>query len=416
MSKKEDIIYKGSKLHKGQRRIIENLLNVKTKINVINASRQSGKTHMLQQLVLYYAINNPKTINLIVSPFNSQNLRIYSEIKAAIIESGVIQSDNKSDKIIHLINGSQLVFKSAENADAMRGISTDFLFADEFAFWKKDVWDLVVRPTLAAKKHSRAFLFSTPRGKNEFFDMANRGKSTTEDNKNYSYYYMNYSENPMYDLEFVEDARRHYPPAKFKQEFLGEFVDGGSVFSNYQKCAVITKYRKPEPNKTYFAGLDLANKQDRTVLTVMDNNGKVVMMYSNNKTEWKKIVSDVVKILREYSAHCIIETNSIGDVVYELIEDQYTKISPIFTSNSNKQEYIEELILGFNSMLLQIPNKDLNEELHLELDVFEMTYSSKTRKIVYSAREGFHDDTIISLALAYKSKLENKMSGNYVMR
>jgi len=405
---------KGPKLHKGQQRIVNSIINTPSKYNIVNASRQSGKSFLLKQLVLYYALNNSKYDILIVSPLISQNLKIYDEIVNAIINSGVIKRNNRSEKQIELINGSKLSFKSAENYDGIRGGSHDVVFCDEFAYFKPDAWTLAIRPTMAAKKHSRAFLFSTPRGKNEFYDMSMRGQSDEETNKAYKYFYMSYKENPLYDLDFVNDCKLHYPSAKFQQEFEGLFIDSASVFE-YNDCAIVDKYKEPEEGVVYYAGLDLARKKDKTVLTIMNDRGDVVMMHSIGGISWTKIVEGVVAILKKYNAHCIVEVNSIGDVVYEMIEKVYQNISPIFTSNSSKQEYIESLIYSFNAVEISIPTKGLNDNLHLELDVFEMTYSPKTRKVVYAARPGFHDDEIISLVLANKARKDRKSSGEYLI-
>lgn len=407
------ITYKGPALHKGQQGIVKKILKGKKKFNVVNASRQSGKSFLLKNLILYFAINNPNTVSLVVSPFVSQNQKIFDELITGVKSSGVIKRDNRSEKTIEFINGSKLYFKSAENADAIRGGSYDYIFCDEFAFYKKDVWEVIIRPTMAAKKDSIAFIFSTPRGTNEFYDLCQRGQSIATEDLQYDYFFMTYQDNPLMDLTFIEDCRRTYPKSKFGQEFLGEFIDAASVFE-YQQCAVISEWSEPEKGIKYYAGLDLANKGDYTVLTLLSEDGEMVYQYRINQTKWSTIVDDVVKILKKYNnAHCLIEVNSIGDVIYELIEDNYTHITPIFTANKNKQEYIEALIYEFNTIGLLIPTKELAPDLHLELDVFEMSYSPKTRKTVYSARAGFHDDTVISLSIANKCMNDHKTAGEY---
>jgi len=68
--------------------------------------------------------------------------------------------------------------------------------------------------------------------------------------------------------------------------------------------------------------------------------------------------------------------------------------------NKSKQEIIEGLILDFSEKNIGIPGPELFGELQSELDVFEMKYSPKSRSVVYAAREPFHDDMVISLALA----------------
>ena len=49
-----------------------------------------------------------------------------------------------------------------------------------------------------------------------------------------------------------------------------------------------------------------------------------------------------------------------------------------------------------------------------ELEVFEYKFSSNGVK--YSARDGFHDDAVMALALAYKSFKERRTYGKYDIR
>lgn len=405
--------YKGGKLHDGQKRIVKSIINSNNKYSAINASRQSGKTFLMKQLILYFAINNPKTTTLVISPYNAQNLRIYKELLSGIKNTNIVKQDNKSDKIIELINGSVIIFKSSENYDAIRGQSVDYLHMDEMAYFKKDAWDLAIRPTIAAKKHARVFAFSTPRGKNEFYDLCTRGWSDRPEDKQYKYYWMSYLENPLYDIDFVNDCKKYYPKAKFEQEFEGKFFQASSVF-DYTHCAVLDQFEEPQKNVKYYAGLDLARKKDKSVLTIMDEDGIVVFIYEANGGKWKTIVDEVVRLLKLYNnASCLVEINSIGDVVFEMLTNEYSNLDSIYTNNKNKQKYIEELIYAFSNSEIAIPTNKLSPQLHLELDVFEMSFSEKTRQTVYRAREGFHDDFIISLSLVNKQKNENKLNNNY---
>jgi hypothetical protein len=399
-------IYKGARLHDGQKRIIKNLIAGNEKINCINAARQSGKSFMLQQLLLYFSLNEKCDI-LVVSPINSQNLKIYDSVFNALFKSGVIIHSNRTEKTLRMINNSVIYFKSAENYDNIRSGTYKYVFCDEFAFFKKDAWVDAINPTMAAKKGSRAFLFSTPRGKNNFWEYCVLGQNTEE--LNYSYNYMSYLENPHMDLEFVEECKKRYPPAKFDQEFMGAFIDSATVFDGFESCATINNFEKPIAGKKYYAGIDLANKVDRTVVTIIDENGRVVYIYSVHHSSWKVIVEKILKILTEYNdPDTLVEINSIGDVIFEMLSDKYNNLFPIFTANNNKQIYIEDLIKEFSDKTISIPIRKCCEYLHEELDTFEMNYSPKSRKIIYSARVGFHDDHVISLALANKSRKDNK--------
>ena len=402
------VTYKGGRLHRGQIAIRDGIFKAKNKISIVNASRQSGKSFLLVQLLLFFAINEKNTI-LVVSAFNSQNLKILDEICYYLdLQSKLIVKKNRTDKQIVLVNGTIINFRSAESPDAIRGGSYNIVFCDEMAFYKKNVWKSVIAPTMVSRIGSRAFLFSTPRGKNEFYDICMRGKSSKEEDKEYAYYFMSYKDNPFSDLEYIKDCKDNYPEALFNQEFEGEFVDGASVFE-LNGCDVIEEWLQPIEGMNYYAGLDLANKIDKTVLTILDEDGNTVFIRAINKTKWQNIVSIILEDLRRYNdAYCVVEVNNIGDVVYDLLEAEYYNISPIYSSNQSKQIYIEELIGSINELSILLPTDTLCPDLHSELDTFELSFSPKTRRIVYAARQGFHDDHVISLAIANHNYRSNK--------
>lgn len=110
------------------------------------------------------------------------------------------------------------------------------------------------------------------------------------------------------------------------------------------------------------------------------------------------------------------EVNSIGDVLYENLRKQYPSVQPFITTNDSKQNLIEDLIMAMNENKLILPSPDLNADLYKELSVFTYEYSPKQRRVKYGSPNGFHDDCVISLALAYHSFKKKVNYGTYVIR
>ena len=50
-----------------------------------------------------------------------------------------------------------------------------------------------------------------------------------------------------------------------------------------------------------------------------------------------------------------------------------------------------------------------------ELGIFEMQYNVKTRTITFSAPQGMHDDTVMSLAFAWRAYQESNKIGRYTV-
>ena len=108
----------------------------------------------------------------------------------------------------------------------------------------------------------------------------------------------------------------------------------------------------------------------------------------------------------------MIEVNSIGDVVYELLQKEcsnFTRIEPFITSNQSKKEIVENLIVANQNKEVVFTECDW---LDKELEMFTYEYNPKSRLIKYSAPNGFHDDGVMATCLSYHCYLQNK-TGRY---
>ena len=96
--------------------------------------------------------------------------------------------------------------------------------------------------------------------------------------------------------------------------------------------------------------------------------------------------------------------------------DPKQKKHTIYLGKNSKKasEIIEDLILAFQDMKIMIPCEKLFPELKEELSDFSFTYNKKTRHISYAARTG-HDDTVMSLAIAWYAKRTGLTKGVYAV-
>ena len=129
------------------------------------------------------------------------------------------------------------------------------------------------------------------------------------------------------------------------------------------------------------------------------------------QTEWSTIIDKVASRINEYKAMTAVEVNNQGDVFYELLEKKCRNlVYPYVTSSASKPIMIEDLAVAFENKEIKILNIDW---LIDELENFTYTYNPNTRKVQYSAPQGMHDDSVISLSLAYQSLKERKTKGQY---
>ena len=280
---------------------------------------------------------------------------------------------------------------------------------DEASYIKEDAWKRAIQPTVFIKG-KKVLLFSTPRGRDWFYNMHKMGSDPAF--KQYSSCRMTYQGNPYVNIEEIESAKLALPEAIFRAEYEGEFLEGESmVFKNFAEGTLV-KY--PKPVGKVFAGLDTGQASDYTVCTFVDSTGAIVDIYRDNKKTYEEMTNQVLSRVKKWNASLLVETNSIGGPVFEALQKQWQDTLPFNTSNSSKREIIESLILAFNERSIRIPSIELEPELHKELEVFEMTYNPKTRTVQYAARTPFHDDMVMSLAIAWYHKLQNKSVGQYV--
>lgn len=406
------IVKSNIQLHPGQERLRLEILRNPVRYNTINLSRQWGKSVFGKEILNFVSFNyheyeknvlKPKFLTKLVeckiiwtSPTIQQAKKVYKEVKRAW--KPILFYHNETDRILIAKNGTQVQFFGVDKPDNIRGEGINYMICDEFAFYKEGVFETVLRPMLLTQG-KMFFLISTPNGLNEFYKYHQRGVSG--EYPQYKYVTGTYQENPFYDVNEIEDAQKTLPEPIFEQEYLAKFVGGGaSIFGNFERLMILNEWSEPISTMEYYAGTDLAKQKDWTVTTTIDKNHKVVNMLRMRQIDWNEIINQVVKDFNRYKPYALMEINNIGDAIYDLVRNKYEQVQPFATTNQSKQMIIQNLISACNVGSLKLPTKELFPVLHEEMNMFTFDYSPEKRQIVYKAREGFHDDTIISLALA----------------
>ena len=400
----------GFRPHKGQKRVIDTIVNGPEKYITVVSPRQQGKSLLLINLILYYGINDKSTKIGIIAPIYSQARKLMEDLYEAIKDSGIVESTNFSNHEIKLRTGSKIYFRSSEREDGLRGYTFDYLFLDESAYQTEAAWKRAIQPT-ALVHGKKVVLFSTPRGRDWFYQMYKLGEDP--EYPNYASVRMDQGDNPYINQEEVAAAKRVLPEAIYRAEYQGEFLEGESmVFQNF-KTNVFSKW--PQRQGKVYIGVDLGRESDYTVAVAMDQSGNIIEIYRDNQKDWDQMQNNILQLARKYAGTIMIETNSMGTVIFESIKKQYLDTHPFTTSSKSKNDIVESLILAFNEGQIKIPDDGLFPELHQELEVFEMSYNPKTRNVRYAARTPFHDDLVMALCIANWNRLENKSYGQYAV-
>lgn len=352
-------------------------------------------------LLLKWAVEQPNSYCLLVSPIFAQSKKTFRDLaRAAGVNNPLVSSCNSADLIMTFKNGSTIRMVSAETDQNLRGLTLTHLVIDEAAYIKESLWTEVLKPAFMIRG-KKALFVSTPRGKNWFAKIFDWGEDPTF--SDWASYRITTSENPYINPEDILHAEKTLPRNTFLAEYMGVFLDSaGSVFSGYGKVCTLDVFpSKKVEGERYYAGLDLALANDYTVLTVFDSKGNMVDYHRENKTSWEEIIDKVSEKIKHWNCDTLVELNSIGSVVYEILKKRHgSKVTSIHTG-SNKGDLIEKLKHSISEGKILFPKEDLFPELHMELSIF--TYKPlPSGKLSYSAPGGYHDDIVMSIAFANK--------------
>lgn len=420
------IVYKGFKPFSYQKAVINEICdnNVKGtgKLVVCKSSRQKGKSFMIANILLWYAINYKKTKNFYLSPTLKQGKELFKTIINAIIKSGIVKSSNATDLIIKLINGSTINFKSAEQKENLRGYTcSGILCIDEAAYIPDDVYD-IVKPWCDFF-NAPTLICSTPFTKTGFF-------------YKYFCYGLERTHNTVSvdwcDEQFLPDIQRVLPPERleeyrqtlparvFKTEYLGEWIDeDGALFIGFKKC-----FKKAEikPTDRLYIGIDWSNQgaNDDTVVCAFNQNGEQVLLkYFNDLTPLKQI--DVIyNEIKPYINQIVSvqpELNSLGTPYTDLLKERSqilaNKVNGFNTTNKSKDNLVGEISVAFEKNEITIL-PDVKQER--EFSYYTATYNPVTKNVSYNAPQGLNDDIVVATMLAYDAYKNGSKVGVYNVR
>jgi len=385
--------------HFGQRKIIDGFANSEHKFGIVATSRQWGKSLLGQNLLLYWLLSNPNQKSGWVSPIYNQAKKVFQELSSATHQ--IIKSSNKADLTITFVNGSTIQFLGAERYDSIRGFSFNYLVIDEAAFIKEQAVNEAIFPTLTAIG-KKCLIISTPKSKNWFYNYYLKGTNQSSEYISFRGLSM---DNPHIDQGFIEQQRLSLPPEIFKQEYEAQFTESGNdVFTGVELVCNLTQWNVSQSNRRYYFGIDTALSNDYSVLTIMDESGRVCKIIRDHGKSFEELSQIFINELRKYPLHGgFCETNGIGAAMYELIRKEIKKTQPFITTNDSKNKGIRNLIYKIQNGELELPDEKLFPYLKQELQAYSYKISANGT-MTFNAPSGYHDDCIMSLMFANEAR------------
>jgi len=179
---------------------------------------------------------------------------------------------------------------------------------------------------------------------------------------------------------------------------LAEFLDSGSeVFRNFRDC-IKGELAEPVKGRLYLMGVDIAKHVDWTVITVWDVERKHLVYFERfNQVDWPLIEARIAETCQKYNRASIrLDATGVGDPVYDRLNRMGLPVTPVRINAAVKTHLIESLQHAIEKREITFPH--LPDLVH-ELSIFGAKKSASGH-IQYSAPSGYHDDIVLSMALA----------------
>ncbi len=374
------------KLHPNQQKIREQA----KRFNVLNCGRRFGKSKLAVNLLAEPVLEGypvgyfTPTYKLLWEQFKDLSRRL----------EDVISHQSKTDKIIELKTGGIIEFWTMDDPNAGRSRKYKRVVLDEVAMsrYLEEVWQEAVRPTLTDLKGD-AWFMSTPKGRNFYYSLYHK------DHKDWQSWTMPTSANPYIDPEEIEEARQDLPKLIFEQEYLAKFSENelNPFGYDYLDAAIIDQLSTNEPR---YYGIDVAFKQDWTVIIGLDEEGNMChyQRFQKPLPETERIIKETIKDTR-----AIMDSTGLGQSMYQSLRGSCLGLKGMtYTSgkgDNSKFRLINGLISAFQKYEIKILKSEVSKEC------FNFTYEySASGDIKYNAPTGLHDDCVNALALAVKCR------------
>ena len=217
-------------LHKGQL----DVFNDPHRFKIVVAGRRWGKTRLSAVTALVEALKDTnehgydlkgKDVYYIAPTFEQGKRNIWGLLKD--LGQPIITHVHENSGAITIMDKCKIEVKGADRPDTLRGVGLRYVILDEYADMKPQVWEQIIRPTLADVKGSALFI-GTPKGKNHFYNLYQEALSNEEDFATFNFKTV---DNPTLDPLETESARKNMSSEAFRQEFEATFASaGGGVF------------------------------------------------------------------------------------------------------------------------------------------------------------------------------------------
>ena len=415
-----------------QKRILQDFHE--NRFNIAKLPRQTGKSTTVVAYLLYYAIfYDSVNIGILANKASTARellgrLQLAYENLPKWMQHGILVW-NKGN--VELENGSKILAAST-SASAVRGMSFNILFLDEFAFVPNHVAEQFfasVYPTITSGKSTKVIIISTPNGMNHFYKM---WEDARNDKNGYITNEVHWSQVPGRDKKWKEETIKNTSKRQFAQEFECDFLGSADTLISPSKLqcipfndpinsnAGLDVYTRAEEDHEYIITVDVARGigGDYSAFIVFDITTlpyKIVAKYRNNEIKPVLFPSVIFQVAKEYNnPYILVEVNDIGDSIAATLNYDLEYPNVLMCAMRGRAGQI--VGQGFSGTKTQLGVKmsitvkkigcanlkAIIEEDKLTFTDFDILQELTTfiqRKQAWEADEGYHDDLVMCMVL-----------------
>jgi len=404
------------------------------RFNIAKLPRQTGKSTTVVAYLLHYAIfNDSVNIGILANKASTARellgrLQLAYENLPKWLQHGILVW-NKGN--VELENGSKILAAST-SASAVRGMSFNILFLDEFAFVPNHVAEQFfasVYPTITSGKSTKVIIISTPNGMNHFYKMwedARNGKNGYTTNE------VHWSQVPGRDAKWKEETMKNTSKRQFAQEFECDFLGSADTLISPAKLQAIPfeeplisnagldVYERVQEDHEYIITVDVARGigGDYSAFIVFDITTipyKIVAKYRDNEIKPVMFPSVIFQVAKEYNLpYILVEVNDIGDSIAATLNYDLEYPNVLMCAMRGRAGQIVGQGFSGNKTQLGVKMsitvkkqgcanlKAILEEDKLTFKDFHILQELTTfiqRKQAWEADEGYHDDLVMCMVL-----------------
>jgi len=404
------------------------------RFNIAKLPRQTGKSTTVVAYLLHYAIfNDSVNIGILANKASTARellgrLQLAYENLPKWMQHGILVW-NKGN--VELENGSKILAAST-SASAVRGMSFNILFLDEFAFVPNHVAEQFfasVYPTITSGRSTKVIIISTPNGMNHFYKMwedARNGKNGYVTNE------VHWSQVPGRDAKWKEETLKNTSKRQFAQEFECDFLGSADTLISpaklqaipfedpIQSNAGLDVYERAKEGHEYIITVDVARGigGDYSAFIVFDITTlpyKIVAKYRDNEIKPVLFPSVILQVAKEYRfPYILVEVNDIGDSIAATLNYDLEYPNVLMCSMRGRAGQVVGQGFSGNKTQLGVKMsitvkklgcsnlKALLEDDKLTFKDFDILRELTTfiqRKQSWEADDGYHDDLVMCMVL-----------------